>query len=38
MQKNSDKIAGLCFLEASICYFVCAIIGFISKESMVVTY
>lgn len=38
MKQNSDKIAGLCFLGASICYFVCAIIGFIDKGSMAVVH
>ncbi len=37
MKKNSDKIAGACFLGASICYFISAIIGFMSKEYMAVT-
>ena len=36
MKKNGDKIAGLCFLGASVCYFVCAIIGFIDKGNMAI--
>ena len=35
--KKSDKIAGICFLVASICYFICAIIGIFSKDTMAVT-
>ena len=38
MKKNSDKIVGVCFLVASICYFLCAIIGFIDKGNMVVAH
>ncbi len=30
--KNTNKITGICFLVASICYFICAVIGFIDKE------
>lgn len=38
MKKNNDKITGICFLIASILYFICAIIGFISKDKMAVTH
>lgn len=40
MKKNSNKVAGICFLVASICYFICAIIGFFSEDSngMAVTH
>lgn len=34
MEKNKrDKIAFICFLTASICYYVVAIIGIFSKEN-----
>ncbi len=37
MKKNNDKIARICFLVASICYFISAIIGFMDKEYIAVT-
>lgn len=36
MKKNSNKISGILFLTASICYFISAIFYFISKEIMAV--